>query len=152
MEVPISPLTTVYSPAAVASGVGSVLARVLGGLPAAVLGGGNDGGIYAGGGDTNPPGVGGEGHIVRLGKATQQQAKDVLTEHRTSGASLGQLFVERGILAPKEWAEIYRQRQIIDTIGSAAGKASTGNSKMMAIVVAAVVVIAVVAYFVFLKK
>ena len=91
-------------------------------------------------------------HIVRLGKATQQQAKDVLSEHRTSGASLGQLFVERGILAPKEWAEIYRQRQIIDTIGSAAGKASTGNSKMMAIAVAAVVVIAVVAYFVFLKK
>jgi pSer/pThr/pTyr-binding forkhead associated (FHA) protein len=74
-------------------------------------------------------------HVVRLGKATQQQAKDVLAEHRRSGASLGQLFVERGVISPKEWSEIYRQRQIIGTLAPLAQKGGSSFSKTLGIVV-----------------
>ena len=87
-------------------------------------------------------------HAVRLGKATSQQAKDVLAEHRRSGTSLGQIFVERGILAPKEWSEIYRQRQIIGTLAPLARKGGMSISKVVGIVVVILGLAAVAAFFV----
>jgi pSer/pThr/pTyr-binding forkhead associated (FHA) protein len=61
-------------------------------------------------------------HVVALGKATQHQGQQVLQEHATSGKSLGEIFVERGILPPREWSEIYRQRKLIGTLAPAASK------------------------------
>lgn len=90
-------------------------------------------------------------HTVRLGKATQQQAKEVLAEHRKSGTSLGQLFVERGILGPKEWSEIYRQRQIIGPMAELAAKGGASLSKIVGIVVV-IVGIAVLVTVLLLKK
>jgi len=90
-------------------------------------------------------------HTVRLGKATQQQAKEVLAEHRKSGTSLGQLFVERGILGPKEWSEIYKQRQIIGGMAELAAKGGASTSKMVGIVVV-IVGIAVLITVLLLKK
>ena len=58
-------------------------------------------------------------HAVRVGKATQQQSRDLLAEHRKDGRTLGELFVERGIFTPKEWSDLYRQRQMLATLGSA---------------------------------
>jgi pSer/pThr/pTyr-binding forkhead associated (FHA) protein len=55
------------------------------------------------------------GHVVALGKASQHQGAQVLEENATSGKSLGEIFVERGILPPREWAEIHRQRKLIGT-------------------------------------
>ncbi len=86
-------------------------------------------------------------HAARLGKATQQQAREVLAEHRKSGASLGQLFVERGIMGPKEWSEIYRQRQIIGTLAPLAAKGGTSLSKVVGIVVVTLGIAAVAAFF-----
>jgi pSer/pThr/pTyr-binding forkhead associated (FHA) protein len=83
-------------------------------------------------------------HAVRLRKATQQQAKEVLAEHRRSGASLGQLFVERGIIAPKEWSEIYRQRQMLVLLSA---KKGPNMSKVVGVVVAIVGAIAVAVFF-----
>jgi pSer/pThr/pTyr-binding forkhead associated (FHA) protein len=90
-------------------------------------------------------------HATRLGKATAQQAKDVLAEHRRSGASLGQLFVERGIMGPKEWSEIWRQRQIIGTLAPLAGKPGPSLSKIVGIVVVLLGAAAVAAFFLFKK-
>jgi pSer/pThr/pTyr-binding forkhead associated (FHA) protein len=82
------------------------------------------------------------GHAVRLGKATEQQAREALTEHRTTGRTLGEIFVERGVFGPKEWAEIYRQRQVIATLQP--GKAG-GGSSLSRIVGIVVVVLGLVA-------
>jgi pSer/pThr/pTyr-binding forkhead associated (FHA) protein len=90
-------------------------------------------------------------HAVRLGKATQQQAKDVLAEHRRSQASLGQLFVERGIMGPKEWSEIWRQRQIIGTLAPLAGRGGPSLSKLVGIVVVLIGLAAIAAVFLFSK-
>jgi pSer/pThr/pTyr-binding forkhead associated (FHA) protein len=90
-------------------------------------------------------------HAVRLGKATNQQAKEVLAEHRASGTSLGQLFVQRGILGPKEWSEIYRQRQIIGGMAELAAKGGMSLSKVVGIVVV-LVVIAVLMTVLILKR
>jgi pSer/pThr/pTyr-binding forkhead associated (FHA) protein len=86
-------------------------------------------------------------HAVRLGKATQQQAKDVLAEHRKAGTSLGRLFVERGIMGPKEWSEIWRQRQIIGTLAPLAGKKDGDLSKVVALVVIVLGLAALAFYF-----
>jgi pSer/pThr/pTyr-binding forkhead associated (FHA) protein len=61
-------------------------------------------------------------HVVALGKATQHQGAQVLEEHGASGKSLGEIFVERGILPPREWSEIYRQRRLIGTLAPSAAK------------------------------
>jgi pSer/pThr/pTyr-binding forkhead associated (FHA) protein len=90
-------------------------------------------------------------HATRLGRATAQQAKDVLAEHRKSGASLGLLFVERGIMGPKEWSEIWRQRQVIATLAPLAAKSGTSLSKALGIVVVLVGLAALAAFFVFKK-
>jgi len=90
-------------------------------------------------------------HVVRLGKATHQQAKDVLAEHRKSATSLGQLFVERGIIAPKDWSEIWKQRQIIGTLAPVAGKSGSSLSKTIGIIVVILGLAAVAAFFVFKK-
>jgi pSer/pThr/pTyr-binding forkhead associated (FHA) protein len=90
-------------------------------------------------------------HAVRLGKATQQQAKEVLAEHRKSGTSLGELFVQRGILGPKEWSELYKQRQIIGGMAEIAAKGGASLSKMVGIMVV-VVGIAVLITVLLLKK
>lgn len=68
-------------------------------------------------------------HAVRLGKATPQQAREAVAEHRTSGRTLGEILVERGIFAPKEWADLWKQRDLIRTLGSAA-PAQGGGSKL----------------------
>jgi pSer/pThr/pTyr-binding forkhead associated (FHA) protein len=90
-------------------------------------------------------------HAARLGKATQQQAREVLAEHRKSGTSLGQLFVERGIMGPKEWSEIYRQRQIIATLAPLAARRGASLSKIVGVVVVILGIAAVAAFFL-LKK
>jgi pSer/pThr/pTyr-binding forkhead associated (FHA) protein len=74
-------------------------------------------------------------HAVRLGKATAAQARDVLAEHRKSGTSLGQLFVERGIVSPRDWSEIFRQRQIIGTLAPLSGKRGLSKGMIVGIVV-----------------
>jgi pSer/pThr/pTyr-binding forkhead associated (FHA) protein len=56
------------------------------------------------------------GHVVNLGKATQHQGQMILEEHAKSGKTLGEIFVEKGILPPKEWSEIFRQRKLIGTL------------------------------------
>jgi len=61
-------------------------------------------------------------HVVALGKATQHQGAQVLEEHGSSGKSLGEIFVERGILPPREWSEIHRQRKLIGTLAPSASK------------------------------
>jgi len=90
-------------------------------------------------------------HVTRLGKATAQQGKDVLAEHRKSGTSLGQLFVERGILGAKDWSEIWRQRQILAVYGAGVGKSGAGFSKVLGVVVVILGLAAVAAFFL-LKK
>jgi pSer/pThr/pTyr-binding forkhead associated (FHA) protein len=62
------------------------------------------------------------GHVVALGKATRHQADQVLQEHASSGKSLGEIFVERGILPPREWSEIFAQRKLIGTLAPASSK------------------------------
>jgi pSer/pThr/pTyr-binding forkhead associated (FHA) protein len=91
-------------------------------------------------------------HAVRLGKATVQQAKEVYAEHRASGTSLGELFVVRGILGPKEWSEIYRQRQIIGTLAPLAGKGGMSFSKAVGIVVVVLGLLALGVWFLVLNK
>jgi pSer/pThr/pTyr-binding forkhead associated (FHA) protein len=86
-------------------------------------------------------------YAVRLGKATPQQGKDVLAEHRKSGVSLGRLFVERGIIAPKDWSEIWRQRQIIGTLAPLSAKGGKSLSRTIGIVVIVLGFAAVAAYF-----
>ena len=86
-------------------------------------------------------------HTVRLGKATHQQAKEVLAEHRSSGTSLGQLFVGKGMVPAKEWSEIYRQRQIISTLAPLAAKGGASVSKIVGIVVVILGLAAVAAFF-----
>lgn len=81
------------------------------------------------------------GHAVRLGRATEQQSRAALQEHRASGRTLGEIFIELGIFTPKDWAELYRQRQTIAALHAAApSSASRGGSKIglwIAIAVAA---------------
>jgi hypothetical protein len=55
-------------------------------------------------------------HAVHLGKATEQQAREALAEHRASGRTLGEIFVTKGVFAPREWAEVYRHRATIATL------------------------------------
>jgi pSer/pThr/pTyr-binding forkhead associated (FHA) protein len=74
-------------------------------------------------------------HAVRLGKATAQQAKEVLAEHRKSGAPIGQLFVERGALSPRDWAEIWRQRDIIEHLQPMSAKRGMSKGMIVGIVV-----------------
>ena len=87
-------------------------------------------------------------HAVAMSKITQAQARQVLDEHRKSGRLLGELFVEKGMLKPAEWAEFWRQRDVIATLGS--GAAVTGGSKggklwiivaVLALAVAAAVIV-----------
>ncbi|MCE9635016.1 MAG: FHA domain-containing protein [Planctomycetes bacterium] len=88
-------------------------------------------------------------HAVRMGKATDQQAREALTEHRTSGRTLGEIFVEKGIFSPKDWAELYRQRQVIATLQpTTAAGGGGGTSKLIGIVVVVVglVVLALVGW------
>jgi pSer/pThr/pTyr-binding forkhead associated (FHA) protein len=90
-------------------------------------------------------------HAVRLGKATAQQAKDALAEHRTSGNSLGRIFVERGVMGPKEWSEIWRQRQIIGTLAPLAAKKGTSLSVIVGLLVV-VLGLAALAYVFLIAK
>lgn len=69
-------------------------------------------------------------HAVRLGKATPQQAREAVAEHRTSGRTLGEILVERGIFAPKEWSNLWKQRDLLRTLGSAAPAPGGGGSKI----------------------
>ncbi len=93
-------------------------------------------------------GAGGDRHsdaivqyVVKHGKATEQQGREVLGEHRQSGVSLGEAFVSRGIMSPGDWSEIYRQRQIIGTLAPAtAGGGGSMKGAVIAIVVVAIVV------------
>ena len=91
-------------------------------------------------------------HAVRMGRATQQQAKEVLAEHRRSGTSLGQLFVERGIIGPKEWSEIYRQRQIIATLAPASSRPAKSRSMVLGIVVIALGLASLAVWFAFFRN
>lgn len=79
-------------------------------------------------------------HAVRLGKATQQEARELLADHRKDGRTLGELFVERGIFTPKEWSDLYRQREMLATLGggAAAGGGGSSLSRTLGIVVVVV--------------
>ena len=74
-------------------------------------------------------------HVARIGRASEQQAREALGEHRASGRTLGEILVEKGLLGPKEWAEIYRQRVVIATLGAGSGRATSSVSKVVGIVV-----------------
>lgn len=91
-------------------------------------------------------------HAVRLGKATAQQAKDALAEHRASGESLGRIFVERGVMGPKEWAEIWKQRQIIGTLAPLAAKKGMSLSMIVGMLVVIAGLLALAWVFVINKK
>lgn len=84
-------------------------------------------------------------HAVKLGKATQQQAREALAKHRDGEMALGEVLVLDGVMEPGDWSEIYRQRQIIGTLSADSG--SGGGSKTWIYVVVAVVVAAAVAFF-----
>ncbi|MCG3136155.1 MAG: hypothetical protein HMLKMBBP_03995 [Planctomycetes bacterium] len=77
-------------------------------------------------------------HAVRLGKATQQQARDAVAEHRASGRTLGEVLVERGVFTPKEWADLWKQRELLRTLGSAAPAAGGGGASKTGWIVALV--------------
>jgi pSer/pThr/pTyr-binding forkhead associated (FHA) protein len=62
------------------------------------------------------------GHVVTLGKATRHQVDQILQEQASTGRSLGELFVEKGILPPRTWSEIFSQRKLIGTLNPAAAK------------------------------
>jgi pSer/pThr/pTyr-binding forkhead associated (FHA) protein len=85
-------------------------------------------------------------HAVRLGKATQQEARAVLAEHRADGATLGELFVLRGVFTPREWAELYRQREMLKSLGSAAPASRGSASRTIGIVVIVVGLLALAAF------
>lgn len=59
-------------------------------------------------------------HAERLGKATAQEAREILAEHRAGDRTLGELFVERGLFTPREWSDVYRQREMLATLGAGA--------------------------------
>ncbi len=80
-------------------------------------------------------------HAVRMGKVSQQQARDALAEHRTSHRTLGEIFVEKGFFAPKEWSAVYRQREVLVTLGASAKGSGEGRSKMGLIIGIIVVVV-----------
>jgi pSer/pThr/pTyr-binding forkhead associated (FHA) protein len=61
-------------------------------------------------------------HVVTLGKATRHQADQILQEQAATGRALGELFVERGILPPRTWSEIFAHRKLIGTLNPAAAK------------------------------
>jgi pSer/pThr/pTyr-binding forkhead associated (FHA) protein len=90
-------------------------------------------------------------HVVRLAKATRQQADDVLAEHRRSGTQIGQLFVERGILGAKEWSEIHRQRDVIASMSPVAAGSRASPAKVVGILVVILGLAAVAAVFLFRK-
>ncbi len=62
------------------------------------------------------------GHVVTLGKATQHQMDQVLQEQAATGRALGELIVEKGILPPRAWSEIFAQRKLIGTLNPAAAR------------------------------
>ena len=62
------------------------------------------------------------GHVVSLGKATRHQGDQVLQENAATGKPLGELFVEKGILSPKGWSEIFAQRNLIGTLNRSSEK------------------------------
>ena len=64
-------------------------------------------------------------HATAMSKATQAQARAVLDEHRRSGRLLGELFVEQGVMSPREWCDLWRQRDVVMTLGAA----RSGGSK-----------------------
>lgn len=78
-------------------------------------------------------------HTARIGKATQQQARDALAKHRDGDLALGEVFVVDGVIEPKDWAEIYKQRQIIGTLSL--GSSDGGGGKTWLYVVIAIVVL-----------
>lgn len=78
-------------------------------------------------------------HAARIGKATQQQAREALAKHRDGDLALGEVFVVDGIIEPKDWAEIYKQRQIIGTLSL--GSSDGGGGKTWLYVVIAIVVL-----------
>lgn len=86
-------------------------------------------------------------HVVRLGRCTQQQAKEALAEHRASGASLGQVFVSKGLVPAKEWSEIYRQRQIISTLAPLASQGRVNWSRLVGIAVIAIGLASLAAFY-----
>jgi pSer/pThr/pTyr-binding forkhead associated (FHA) protein len=85
-------------------------------------------------------------HAANMSRVTEAQARQVLDEHRKTGRLLGELFVEKGMMSPQEWADLWRQRDVIATLGSGAGAKGGGNSWVIyALLAIAVVVIAVLA-------
>ena len=78
-------------------------------------------------------------HAVRMGKATPHQSRDVLSEHRQGGVTLGELFVLKGVFTPREWSDVYRQRSILASLRTTGGSTTRSGSRSR---VARVVVVA----------
>ncbi len=85
-------------------------------------------------------------HAAAMSKITPSQARQVLDEHRRTGRLLGELFVEKGMLEPADWADMWRQRDVISTLGSGAGATAGSSSKGWIIfaLIAAVVAVAAI--------
>lgn len=73
-------------------------------------------------------------HAVVLGKATEQQSREALAEHRATARTLGEIFVEKGVFGPREWAEVYRLRTAIATLRPQA-PSKTSSSKRLGLIV-----------------
>jgi pSer/pThr/pTyr-binding forkhead associated (FHA) protein len=90
-------------------------------------------------------------HAERTGKATQQQVREILAEHRKDGRTLGELFVERGIFSPKEWSDLYRQREMLATLGAVAARGG-GRSSLARTIGIVVAVVGLAALLLFAAK
>jgi pSer/pThr/pTyr-binding forkhead associated (FHA) protein len=84
-------------------------------------------------------------HAVAMSKITQAQSRQILDEHRKSGRPVGELLVEKGMLKPAEWAEYWKQRDVIATLGSGAGGQAAGGGGKVWIVIALIAVAVAVA-------
>ncbi len=84
-------------------------------------------------------------HAANMSKVTEAQARQVLDEHRKTGRLLGELFVEKGMMSPQDWADLWRQREVVATLGSRAAGAKSGASSWIVYALLAVAV-AVIAF------
>ena len=66
-------------------------------------------------------------HAARMGKVSAQKAREALADHRSSGRTLGEIFVSTGAFTPKEWSEVYRQRSLLGALRSNAGTGGGGS-------------------------
>ncbi len=81
-------------------------------------------------------------HVVTKGQASLQQCREVLGEHRQGGRSIGEVYVEKGVLTPAAWMQLWEQREAIGALG--VPKMATKSGPPMAVYVALLVIVVIV--------